>query len=121
MSRLLFAGEFLRCLEERDRRRIVECIREADIGVLRPILYSNMMLIASLAGCRGPYILQVVSHDVVSASFGSCRDPEAAAWELVELLEALPGVWYVKTEVEDGRVRAETVPYSRLWSFLWGW
>ena len=118
---MIFAGDFLKCLGEKSKREVRACLEKADLGVLRLLLYSNLMLIASLAGCRGPFVVMVIDHDLVSAGFHGCREPERAVWELVELLESLPGVWYVKTKVDDDRVHAETVPYTYLWRFLWGW
>ena len=114
MARLVFAPSFLKCLTlPKDEAR--KCIYEADLSWYRVFMGLSVTAILERYECTAPLILMIPAHDMVSVTFGKCRDTEGAIWELQELLEDMPGVWYVRSYNKGKTVTVEAVSFYELW------
>ena len=115
MARFVFVSKVLECLTVKDEHEARRCLYERDLELLRVLLYSSFMSIMAIHGCEGPFTMGVADYSVAWMGFRDCRDREGAIWQLVELLEDLPGVWYVIVEKHNGSYVVRSVPLRELW------
>jgi len=114
VGRLLFTKDCLSCLQlpPREARR---CLEEWDLGMARLIVYNTITALSVAYGCQGPLVMMMPTLDRVYTSISGCEKSEEWAWEVAEALERLPGVWFVVSRREDGRISVETIPYRWLY------